>query len=122
MLYLSLLIISIPAFLSLLNPWYFSMHDFQHIARLFLLDQGLLHGYFFPRWVDMLGFNFGYPLFNFYPPLIYYISELFRLLGASYIWSIKAMIILGYGVGAVGMYILGTRIYPEHSRKVARIC
>jgi len=117
--YLLTLIIAIPAFLSLLNPWYFSMHDFQHVARLFLLDQGIHQGYFFPRWVDLLGFNFGYPLFNFYPPLIYYVSELFRLLGASYIWSIKAMIILGYSVGAIGMYLLGQKVYPERSRRIA---
>ena len=110
MFFLLSLIISIPAFLSLLNPWYFSMHDFQHVARLFLLDQGVHQGYIFPRWVDLLGFNFGYPLFNFYPPLIYYVSELIRLFGTSYTWSIKAMIILGYGLGAVGMYALGYKV------------
>ncbi len=122
MFYLALLIISIPAFLSLLNPWYFSMHDFQHIARLFLLDQGLHQGYLFPRWVDTLGFNFGYPLFNFYPPLIYYISEMFRLVGMSYIWSVKAMVILGYGLGAVGTYLLCLKVYKVHKvQKIAAL-
>lgn len=116
-----MIIITITATLSLLNPWYFTMHDFQHVARLFLLDNGIHQGYLFPRWVDLLGFNFGYPLFNFYPPLIYYVSEVFRLLGASYIWSIKAMIILGYSVGAVGMYLLGLKVYPERSRRIASL-
>lgn len=110
MYFLLLLIIAIPSFVSLLNPWYFSVHDFQHIARLFLLDQGIHQGYLFPRWVDVLGFNFGYPLFNFYPPFIYYISEMYRLIGASYIWSVKAMIISGYLLGAVGMYLLGLKV------------
>ena len=108
------LIITIPAFISLLNPWYFSMHDFQHIARLFLLDTGIHQGSLFPRWVDLLGFNFGYPLFNFYPPLIYYISEIFRLLGATYVWSIKSMIIVGYLVGAVGVYLLGRKLFSTN--------
>ncbi len=108
------LIITIPAFISLLNPWYFSMHDFQHIARLFLLDTGIHQGSLFPRWVDLLGFNFGYPLFNFYPPLIYYISEIFRLLGATYVWSIKSMIIAGYLVGAVGVYLLGRKLFSTN--------
>lgn len=110
MYFLLLLIIAIPSFVSLLNPWYFSMHDFQHVARLFLLDRGLHQGYLFPRWVDLLGFHFGYPLFNFYPPLVYYISEIFRLMGLSYIWSIKSMIILGYCLGAVGMYKLSSKL------------
>jgi hypothetical protein len=107
---LLLLIITIPSFLSLLNNSYFSMHDFQHIARLYLLDKGLHQGYFYPRWVDVLGFNFGYPLFNFYPPLIYYLAEIFHLFGASFIWSIKGMIIVGFLVSTFGAYFLGKKL------------
>lgn len=106
MYYLLLLIITIPAFVSLVNPWYFSMHDFQHVARLFLLDQGLRQGQLYVRWVDILGFNFGYPLFNFYPPLMYYSAELFRLVGMSYINAVKAVLMVGYIAGAWGMFLL----------------
>src|SRR3989344_4879510 len=95
-----LLIITIPSFLRILNNNYFSMHDDQHITRLFLLDQGLKQGYLYPRWVGGLGFGFGYPLFNFYPPLIYYIGELFHILGFSLIWSIKLDFISGFYLGA----------------------
>ena len=85
------------------------MHDDQHIARLFLLDEGIKQGVLFPRWVGGLGFGFGYPLFNFYPPLIYYTAEAFHLLGFSLILSIKAMIITGFIIGATGMYLLAKR-------------
>ena len=44
---LAVLIITIPAYISLLNPQYFSMHDDQHVARLYLLDQGIKQGYLF---------------------------------------------------------------------------
>ncbi len=104
-----LLIISIPAFWSLFHTGYFSMHDYQHIARLYLLDKGIHQGYLYPRWVDTLGFSFGYPLFNFYPPLIYYIAEIFHLLGLSFILSIKAMIMIGFFVSAVGMFYFAKR-------------
>lgn len=107
--FLIILIISIPSFLSLLNGSFFSMHDDQHIARLFLLDKGISQGYLFPRWVDMLGFNFGYPLFNFYPPLVYYIGELFHLLGFSLIWSIKLTFILGFVISAYGIFLLAKK-------------
>ena len=100
------LIISIPAYLSLLNNSFFSMHDDQHIARLFLLDKGIGQGYLFPRWVDMLGFNFGYPLFNFYPPLVYYVGEFFHLIGFSFVWSIKLTFILGFILSAYGIFLL----------------
>lgn len=103
------LIISIPSFLSLLNNSYFSMHDDQHIARLFLLDKGISQGYLYPRWVDILGFNFGYPLFNFYPPLVYYLSEIFHKLGFSLIWSVKVTFIAGFIIGAYGMFLLAKK-------------
>jgi hypothetical protein len=82
------------------------MHDDQHIARLYLLVTGIRQGNIFPRWVDMLGFGHGYPLFNFYPPLIYYVSSIFYFLGFSLIWSIKLMIISGFILSAIGIYLL----------------
>ncbi len=102
---LVILIITVPAYFRLLNNYYFSMHDDQHLARLFLLDKAIHQGYLYPRWVDTLGFNFGYPLFNFYPPLIYYTGEVFHLLGLSLIWSIKLTFILGFIIGAWGIFL-----------------
>jgi len=102
-------IIALPAFFSLLNQHYFSMHDDQHIARLHLLDQGIKQGTLFPRWVDTLGFGYGYPLFNFYPPLIYYLAEVFHLIGFSLIWSIKLMLISSLFLGALGMFLLAKK-------------
>lgn len=100
-----LFIITVPAFLSLLNNQYFSMHDDQHIVRLYLLDKGISQGYFYPRWVDMLGFGYGYPLFNFYPPLTYYLAEFFHLIGFSFIWSIKSVFILGFLLSSISIYL-----------------
>lgn len=107
---LLIVIITVPAFMRLLNTGYFPMHDDQHIARLFLLDQGLRAGSFYPRWVDMLGFGYGYPLFNFYPPLIYFVAEVFHLVGFSLIWSIKLTFVTGFILGALGMYLLAKKI------------
>ena len=101
-----LLIITIPSFIALINNDYFPMHDDQHIARLVLLDQGIMQGSIFPRWVGGLGFGFGYPLFNFYPPLIYYLGLLFHSVGFSYIWSIKLVFMVGFILGAIGIFHL----------------
>jgi uncharacterized membrane protein len=81
------------------------MHDDQHIVRLYLLDEAIRQGYLYPRWVGGLGFNFGYPLFNFYPPLVYYVAEIFHLLGFSLIWSIKLTFISGFIIATFGMFI-----------------
>lgn len=100
------IIITIPAFVSLINPYYFSHHDSQHAARLFVLTEAIAQGAWYPRWVDLFGFNYGYPLFNFYPPLIYYVGALFFGLGFSILWSVKMVVIVGYVFAAIGMYLL----------------
>ncbi len=103
-------IITVPAFFRLLNNGYFYMHDDQQVARLYLLDQGIRQGSLFPRWVDTMGFGYGYPLFNFYPPLIYYIGFIFHLIGFSYINSIKLVFISGFLLAAFGAYLFGKKI------------
>jgi len=111
--FIALIIITVLAVLGLLNNQYFSIHDDQHIARLYLLDQAIRQGSLYPRWVGGLGFNFGYPLFNFYPPLIYYVSEFFHLIGFNLLWSLKLMIITGSFISSIGMYLLGKRFFNK---------
>lgn len=103
----------------LLNNSYFTVHDDQHIARLYLLDQAIKQGDLYPRWVGTLGFNFGYPLFNFYPPLIYYIAEFFHLVGFNLLWSLKMMIVTGSFVSSIGMYLLGERLFNKRAGLLA---
>lgn len=53
------------------------------------------------RWVPDLGFGYGYALFNFYPPLSYYLGEVFHLAGLGFIDSIKlvwGLALLGSGI------------------------
>lgn len=114
-----ILIITIPSFSVLFNNQFFTMHDFQHVARLYLLDQGLKQGQVFPRWVDTLGFGFGYPLFNFYPPLIYYLAEIFHLSGLSLIASIKMVIFLGFFMGSYGTYLFTKKIADKKTALLA---
>ncbi|NMB84227.1 hypothetical protein GYA28_02965 [Candidatus Roizmanbacteria bacterium] len=114
-----LIIITVPAFVGLLNSGYFSMHDDQHMSRLYLLDQAIRQGSFYPRWVGGLGFNYGYPLFNFYPPLIYYVSECFHLVGFNMIWSIKMMVISGFFLSALGAYFFSKQIIGRRASWLA---
>jgi len=111
--FIALIIITVLAVSGLLNNQYFAIHDDQHIARLYLLDQAIRQGDLYPRWVGGLGFNFGYPLFNFYPPLIYYVAEFFHLLGFNLLWSLKLMIITGSFISSFGMYLLGKRFFDK---------
>ncbi len=90
---------------ALLVPGFFSMHDDQQIARLFELDISLKAGQIPPRWVENLGFGYGYPFFNFYPPLVYYLGEIFHTMGFSFINSTKLVILSGFVFSAFFMYL-----------------
>lgn len=89
----------------LFHSGFFPMHDDQQIARLYEFDLALKNGQIPPRWVQHLGFGYGFPLFNFYPPLVYYFGELFYTLGFSLIASTKIVMGLGFVLSAFFMYL-----------------
>lgn len=95
------LLLSVP----LLRPGFFTVHDDQQIARLFLFDKSLKTGQLPPRWVDDLGFGFGYPLFIFYPPFVYMLGEIYHLLGFGFIDSIKLVFFSSFLFSALAMYL-----------------
>lgn len=99
------LILIFVAIRPLLNSGFFTMHDDEQIARLYELGYSLLAGQFPVRWVSHLGFGFGYPLFNFYPPFVYYLGEIFHLTGFSLIDSTKIVMALGFLLSALFMFL-----------------
>ena len=102
---LLILLISVILSLPLLKPGLYVIHDDQQIARLFVFDQALKSGQFPVRWVDGLGFGFGYPLFNFYPPFVYFLGEIFHILGFGFVNSIKLVFFFSIFASGLAMYL-----------------
>src|SRR3990172_3372539 len=51
-------------------------HDLvHHLTRLVEFDSSIASGILYPRWAPDLGLSYGNPIFNFYPPLSYYMAE-----------------------------------------------
>lgn len=90
---------------ALFVPGFFPIHDDEQIARVFELHKALQDGQIPVRWVSDLGFGFGYPLFNFYPPASYYSAEIFHLVGFSFIDSTKLVFFLSFLLAALFMYL-----------------
>lgn len=116
-----LLILSYFSWRPLLLPGYFSMHDDQQVVRLQQLDKSLKAGQFPVRWVEDLGFGYGYPVFNFYPPLAYYLGELGVLWGLGYINSIKLVWFLALVGSGFAMYFLAKEFFGETGGLVSAI-
>jgi len=109
----ALLILTIPAISSLLKPGYFPMHDDMQAMRLLQMDKCIKDGQIPCRWVPDMGYGYGYPQFNYYAPLPYYIMEGFHLIGFSYLDSVKAFFVLTVLISAWGMYLLGSTLWGE---------
>lgn len=103
-----ILILSIGALRPLMNPSFFPMHDDTQPSRVYEMAKSLSFGQFPVRWVDDLGYGYGYPLFNFYAPLPYYTGSIFNLLGVSAISSTKIMFAVGILLSGITMYFLGS--------------
>lgn len=96
------LVISAP----LMIPGFYLVHDDQQIARVYLFDKALKSGQIPPRWVDQLGFGFGYPLFVFYPPFVYFLGEIFHLSGFNFIDSVKLVFFSSIIASGLAMFLM----------------
>ncbi|HVF69971.1 MAG TPA: hypothetical protein VNA13_05420, partial [Xanthomonadales bacterium] len=95
------------------NPGFFPMHDDTQVARVFEMHKSLSDGMFPVRWVADLGYGYGYPIFNFYAPLAYYIGALFIFLGFNALVATKIMIGLGIILAGVFMYIFAREFWGK---------
>ena len=75
-----------------------------HYVRLAVLENAVRAGDFYPRWSPDLAYGYGFPLFNYYAPLSYYIGLPFRLAGMSLKAATNTSYILAMWVLAAGAY------------------
>ncbi len=76
-----------------------------HFYRLAELERAIRFGQLFPRWLPDLGFGYGFPLFNYYAPLSYYISLAPRLAGLSLATSLSFSFALALFVLALAVFL-----------------
>lgn len=119
--YLLIILISFFTIQPLFHVGFFPIHDDEQVGRLYEIDQDVRAGHIPPRLAQDLGFGYDYPLFNFYPPLVYYIAELFRLMGVSYIWSIKIMVGIGFILSAIFMYLFCREYFGKAGSLLASV-
>ena len=104
-----LIILIIPTFNFLSKPGlYWNMHDDMQMIRQMEMEKCLKDGQIPCRWTPDLGYGYGYPLFNFYPPLPYLAGQIFRSLGFSYVATVKLSAMLLITLSALAMYLLAS--------------
>jgi len=106
-----LFILIIPSFFSLLKPGYYNMHDDMQMIRQLELEKCLKDGQIPCRWSPDLGYEYGYPLFNFYPPMPYIVGQVYRTFGFSFVTSAKLIAVTQIILSTFFMYLLANAIF-----------
>lgn len=86
-----------------------------HIYRLFQLDTCWHDRVFYPRLAPDFAFGYGEPLFQFFPPLAFYVAEFFHLVGLGFIEAIKATFSLALLLSGFGMYLYVLTLLRERT-------
>lgn len=108
------LIVALSAFAwaPLLGPPYFlNAHDAPHsVFFLNQFDQAIRDGVLYPRWGVDFALGYGYPLFNMYSTLAFYVAEVFHLLGAGLTGAVKLTFGLAFVLSGLTMYAFAKRV------------
>jgi hypothetical protein len=90
-----------------------------HLFRTMEMVSSWADGVYYPRWAPNLAFGYGYPLFDFAPPLPYYIAGTFHIAGFSLEMSIKLLSIICVALYGLGMYLFTRNILGERAALLA---
>lgn len=107
--------LSLIAVLSLLITWplfqpgYFTHHDDLQVMRIFEMRKCFEDLQIPCRWVPDMGFGNGFPLFNYYGVLPYYIGGILSYF-LGYIGAAKALFFIPLVLAGILMYLLGKEI------------
>jgi hypothetical protein len=100
-----IVIFTVPLFFSLLRPGFFPMQDDLQAFRVQQMVKCLQDLQIPCRWIPDMGYQYGYPQFNFYPPSVFYLGALLNLVGIQVIDTVKILFILGFVLSALTMFV-----------------
>lgn len=105
----------------LIGPGYFNMHDDLQMMRQLSMEKCFLSLQIPCRWVPDMGYGYGFPLFNFYPPLPYLLGQIVRLVGFSFVDTVKIVAVLAFVLSGVGMYFLAKQFFNKFGAIVSAV-
>lgn len=99
-----------PVFL----PGYFFHHDDLQVMRIFEMKKCFEDLQIPCRWVPDMGYGNGFPLFNYYSALPYYIGASLSY-GMGLINAAKALFFIPLLLGGISMFLLGQKLFNKES-------
>src|SRR3972149_5598738 len=112
--YFLIILVSLLAVWPFFRKGYFESHDGEWmIIRFSAFHQTLRSGQFPVRFVDRLNNNYGYPVLNFLYPLPFYLAEIPKVLGFSFVDSIKIIFVVSTVTSSLAMFWTLTQIFTK---------
>lgn len=111
----ALALLSLLTLAPMLQPGYFwGAHDARHsVYFLFEFDRVFRDGVLYPRWFPDMTYGYGYPLFNIYGPLAFYVGEFFHLIGFDFVTAVKLVFALAWVLSGLAMYGFVKRVFEN---------
>lgn len=103
--FISLLLL-IPGVYCLIRPGFYEPHDLHHFADIYQMFRAFASGQFPPRLGPDFSWEYGYPLFNFYYVLPFYLGAFWFWVTGSLITSFKFVFLVTVVLSFSGMYLL----------------
>ncbi len=92
-----------------------------HLYRTLALDRLVRAGLLWPRWSPDLVHGYGYPVFNFFPPLSHYLVELYHLTGLPLTTAYRATVLSHFVLAAWCAYLLARDLFGPPGGWVAAL-
>jgi len=92
-----------------------------HFLRAFQLDVMVRQGIVWPRWTPGMVFGYGYPLFNYYPPLALYPILILHRLGFSLLQGWNLTCALGILASGLTMYLWAHEVTGPRGGLIAAV-
>ncbi len=94
-----------------------------HVFRAAEVGYLLRAGEWYPRWAPDFYYGYGYPIFNYYAPLTYYLANLLTLsIPGGAVWGMKAVAVLGFLCAGCGAYGLGQQLAGRRAGVIVAAC
>ena len=110
------IIITWPLFV----PGFFFHHDDLQVMRIFEMKKCFEDLQIPCRWVPDMGYGNGFPLFNYYSALPYYIGAALSF-GLGFVNAAKALFFIPLVLGGVAMFFLGQKLFGKEAGFLAGI-
>ncbi|MEM6285487.1 MAG: 6-pyruvoyl-tetrahydropterin synthase-related protein, partial [Chloroflexota bacterium] len=90
-----------------------------HTHRIYAMGTLLSEGQLYPRWVPWFHLGYGYPIFNFYTPGVFYVGGLLTLAGFSAVTAFHLVAAAAWIFGSLGTYRLARTFLPGSAAIIA---